>query len=24
VPETVVDSTKNGDCAGQGFVWVSR
>jgi hypothetical protein len=24
VPETVVDSTKRGDCAGQGFVWVSR
>jgi hypothetical protein len=24
LPETVVDSTKKGDCAGQGFVWVSR
>jgi hypothetical protein len=24
VPETVVDSPKQGDCAGQGFVWVSR
>ncbi len=24
VPETVVGSTKKGDCAGQGFVWVSR
>jgi hypothetical protein len=24
VPETVVDSAKKGDCAGQGFVWVSR
>ena len=24
VPETVVDSRKKGDCAGQGFVWVSR
>ena len=23
-PETVVDSPKQGDCAGQGFVWVSR
>jgi len=22
--ETVVESTKQGDCAGQGFVWVSR
>jgi hypothetical protein len=22
--ETVVDSSKKGDCAGQGFVWVSR
>jgi hypothetical protein len=24
VPETVVDSPKLGDCAGTGFVWVSR
>ncbi len=24
VPETMVDSTRQGDCAGQGFVWVSR
>lgn len=24
VPETAVASTKQGDCAGQGFVWVSR
>jgi hypothetical protein len=24
VPETLVDSAKKGDCAGQGFVWVSR
>jgi len=24
MPETVVDSPKKGDCAGQGFVWVSR
>jgi hypothetical protein len=24
VPETVVESPKQGDCAGQGFVWVSR
>jgi hypothetical protein len=24
VPETVVESAKKGDCAGQGFVWVSR
>ena len=24
VAETVVDSPKQGDCAGQGFVWVSR
>ena len=23
-PETVVESPKQGDCAGQGFVWVSR
>jgi hypothetical protein len=23
-PETVVDSSKQGDCAGQGFVWVTR
>jgi hypothetical protein len=23
-PETVVESTNKGDCAGQGFVWVSR
>jgi hypothetical protein len=23
-PETVVASTNKGDCAGQGFVWVSR
>lgn len=23
-PETLVDSPKQGDCAGQGFVWVSR
>ena len=24
MPETVVDSPKKGDCAGQGFVWVTR
>ena len=24
MPETVVNSTKQGDCAGQGFVWVGR
>jgi hypothetical protein len=24
MPDTVVDSPKKGDCAGQGFVWVSR
>ena len=24
VPDTMVDSTKKGDCAGQGFVWMSR
>ena len=24
VPETAVASTNKGDCAGQGFIWVSR
>ena len=24
IPETVVESRKQGDCAGTGFVWVSR
>ena len=24
VPETAVESINKGDCAGQGFVWVSR